>query len=201
MTLIDWALQERLSRGQRRHLVLLFAMLVLRDSVGTCAEVLALSQRRKPSATSQRDMVAQTVANFLEELPLARLPSMVDAMQLLERAAMAGVRFPQSLIMLSKVMFTLDGILTDIGGASSGMGLTIARRLTERWFSDRKAFRSPLLAKDWVTLQCSALLYSSRLWIRWEQAMLDRFLPAYAQRAGLPKDLPEHSMSPGMQGE
>lgn len=177
MTLIDWALQERLSREQRRHLVLLFAMLALRDSGGTCAEILALSQRRQATPYSQRQIVAQTVETFLDELPLARLPSMVDAMQLLERAAVAGVGFPKSLIMLSKVMFTLDGILGDIGGSTSRMGLTIAGQLTQRWLSDRKAFRSPLLAKDWITLQCSALLYSSRLWMRWEQAMLDRFLP------------------------
>lgn len=180
MTFIDWALQERLSRAQRRHLVLLFAMLALRDSVGTCTEVLALSQPGTHNSSSQREVVAQTVEKFLEELPLAHLPTVVDAMQLLESAALAGIRFPKSLIMMSKVMFTLDGILGDIGGSSSGMGFTIARDLILRWLSDRKAFRSPLLAKDWITLQCSAMLYSSRLWMRWEQAMLDRLLPARA---------------------
>jgi ubiquinone biosynthesis protein len=183
MTFIDWALQERLSREQRRHLVLLFAMLALRDSVGTCTEVLALSQSRTRNSRSQREIVTQTVVKFFEEIPLARLPSMVDAMQLLERTAVAGARFPKSLIMLSKVLFTLDGILADIGGSSSGMGFTIARDLTQRWLSDRKAFRSPLLAKDWITLQCSALLYSSRLWMHWEQAILDRLLPAHASTA------------------
>jgi hypothetical protein len=30
--------------------------------------------------------------------------------------------------------------------------------------------------RDWLTLQSSALLYTSRLWIQWEQAMLNRFL-------------------------
>lgn len=85
--------------------------------------------------------------------------------------------------MLSKVMFTVDGILADIGGSGSGTGFTIARDLTQRWLNDRKAFRSPLLAKDWITLQCSALLYSSRLWMHWEQALLDRFLPADASTA------------------
>lgn len=184
MTLIDWALQERLSRGQRRHLVLLFAMLALRDSVGTSTEVLALSQRKAGKDRSQNEIVAQTVGKFLEELPLAQLPNMVDAMQLLERVAFAGVRFPKSLIMLSKVMFTLDGILGDVGASGSGRGFTIARHLTQQWLSDRKAFQSPILAKDWITLQCSALLYSSRLWMRWEQAMLDRWLPARTPGVG-----------------
>jgi ubiquinone biosynthesis protein len=45
LTIIDWALRERLSRDQRRHLALLFGMVSLRDPVGACTEVLALSQR------------------------------------------------------------------------------------------------------------------------------------------------------------
>ena len=39
LTIIDWALRERLSRDQRRHLALLFLMVTLRDPVGTCNEV------------------------------------------------------------------------------------------------------------------------------------------------------------------
>ena len=123
MTIIDWALQERLSRDQRRHLVLLFAMLALRDPVSTCAEVIALMQQSHRKVSFQRRIITETVRRFLEELPPSRLPGMVGAMELLERAALVGVRFPKSLIMLSKVMFTLDGILDDIGGSGSGTGL------------------------------------------------------------------------------
>lgn len=91
---------------------------------------------------------------------------------------MSGVRFPGALIMLSKAMFTLDGILHDIGGSSSGMSFTIARQVAQHWMGDRQAFRSPLKAGDWVTLQCGALLLASRLWLVGEQAILDRLLPA-----------------------
>jgi len=35
-----------------------------------------------------------------------------------------------------------------------------------------------LKTRDWVTLQCSALLYTGRLWLQCEQAILDRLLPA-----------------------
>ena len=82
--------------------------------------------------------------------------------------------------MLSKVMFTLDGILGDVGGSSSGMGFgfTIARHVAQHWLRNRKEFRSPLKTGDWITLQCSALLYTSRLWLQGEQALLDRLLPA-----------------------
>ena len=92
-------------------------------------------------------------------------------MRLLERIAMKGIKFPGPLIMLSKVMFTLDGILEDVGGSGGGMGFTIARHVAQHWIKNRKEFRSPLKTKDWITLQCSALLYTSRLWLQSEQAI------------------------------
>ena len=63
---------------------------------------------------------------------------------------------------------------------ASGMGFTIARHVAQHWISNRKEFRSPLMNEDWITLQCSALLYTSRLWLKGEQALLDRLLPARA---------------------
>ena len=88
--------------------------------------------------------------------------------------------------MLSKVMFTLDGILQDVGGSGSGMGFTIARHVAQHWIANRKEFRSPLMAKDWITLQCSALLYTSRLWLQSEQAIVNRLLPEGATAPTVP---------------
>ena len=184
LTIIDWALRERLSQEQRRHLALLFLMVSLRDPVGTSDAVLALSQYRIRSASPRGRMVREAVRRFLDELPVKRLPSSVDAMKLLECIALQGVKFPGALVMLSKVMFTLDGILHDVGGSDSGMGFAIARHVAQRWLGDRKAFRSPLKTRDWVTLQCSAFLLASRLWLRGEQAILDRVLPGKAAAAG-----------------
>src|SRR5437899_7646704 len=53
LTIIDWALRERLGRDQRRHLALFFLMVTLRDPVGTSNEIAALSQQRI-SMTSPR---------------------------------------------------------------------------------------------------------------------------------------------------
>ncbi len=186
LTIIDWALRERLSHEQRRHLALLFLMVSLRDPVGASREVLALSQSSIRASTPRGRMVGAEVARFLDELPVKQLPSPVDAMRLLERIAMKDIKFPGALIMLSKVLFTLDGIVHDIGGPSSRMGLTIARDVAKHWISDRKAFRSPLKTADWMALQCSALLLGSRLWLRGEQAILDRLLPAASANAGTP---------------
>jgi ubiquinone biosynthesis protein len=180
LTIIDWALRERLSREQRRHLAVLFAMVGLRDAVGTRNEVFALTQQKVRSSSARGQAIGDTVRHFLDELPATSWPSMVDVMRLLERLAMTGVRFPVSLIMLSKVMFTLDGILGDIAGADTDMGAAIVRHMVKHWITDRKAFRSPLAAKDWVMLQCSSLLYTPRLWMRWERAILDRLLPDVA---------------------
>jgi ubiquinone biosynthesis protein len=177
LTIIDWALRERLSRDQRRHLALLFAMVSLRDPVGAYTEVLALSQRQIRDGSPKGQMLANTVASFIDELPVTYLPGMVDVMRLLERVAVMGVKFPGSLIMLSKVMFTLDGILRDIAGPDTAMGAPVARQLAQHWVRDRKAFRSPLMAKDWITLQCSAMLFTTRLWMRCEESILDRLLP------------------------
>jgi ubiquinone biosynthesis protein len=181
LTIIDWALRERLSREQRRHLTLLFLTVTMRDPVGACNEVLALTQASARDSRRNR-MVRETVNQFLDEMPVRHIASPVDAMKLLECIAISGVRFPGALIMLSKVMFTLDGILHDIGGSDSGMGFTIARHVARHWVSDRKAFRSPLDASDWLTLQCGAMLLASRLWLVGEKAVLDLLLPANRYR-------------------
>lgn len=178
LIILDWALRERLTREQRRHLALLFLMVSLRDPVGASTEIRALSEYQIRTSSPRGQMIRETVAGFLDELPVTSLPSGADAMRLLERVAMKDVKFPGPLIMLSKVIFTLDGILRDIGGSGKGMGFTIARHVAQHWIGNRAAFRSPLKTRDWITLQCSALLYSSRWCLHAEQAILDRLLPA-----------------------
>jgi ubiquinone biosynthesis protein len=183
LTILDWALRERLGREQRRHLALLFLMVSLRDPVGTFNEIVALSRPRIHRASPRGRMIRTLASEFIDELPASRLPSGADAMRLLERVAIRGVRFPSSLIMLSKVMFTLEGILGDIVGSDVGFGFTLARQVAQHWLSNRSAFRSPLQTRDWLTLQCSTLLYSSRLLVRWEQALLNRLLTRNATAA------------------
>jgi len=180
LTIIDWALRERLGREQRRHLALLFLMVTLRDPSGVTNEVLALSQQTVQVNSPRGQSVRGVVEEFLESIPADQFPSAADTMRLLERVAIKGIKFPGSLIMLSKVMFTLEGILGDIGGTQGGMGLTIARHVALHWLANRRAYRSPLLTRDWLTLQCSALLFTGRLWLRWEESLVDRYLPQKA---------------------
>jgi ubiquinone biosynthesis protein len=176
LVILDWALRERLSREQRRHLALLFLMVSLRDPDGTYHEILSLSQQVIRPAARQAKVIQQTIRSFLEELAVVPLADGVEAMHLLERIALEGLKFPAPLIMLSKMMFTLDGILHDIGG--EGRAFSVAAHIVRHWITHREAFRSPLKAQDWITLQLSALLYVSRLWLKGEEIVVEQLLPA-----------------------
>ncbi len=59
--------------------------------------------------------------------------------------------------MFFKVIFALDGLLEDIAGTDGSIGLAIVRRVAHDWVMDRLAFRSPILGRDWIRFQCSAL--------------------------------------------
>lgn len=181
LAILDWALRERLGRDLRRHLALLFLMVSLRDPVGIFQEITALSQARIRLTSRRGRIIRHIIAEFLDEMPASGLPSAADAMRLLERVAIQGVRFPGSLIILSKVMFTLEGILGDIVGADTEMGFTIARHFARHWIAHRSEFESPLRTRDWLTLQCSALLLPGRMGVRWQQAMANRWLKAHSK--------------------
>ncbi|HVM93441.1 MAG TPA: AarF/UbiB family protein [Terriglobales bacterium] len=176
LSIIDWALRERLGRGERRHLTLLFLMVSLRDPVGATNEIIGLSRQKIKRDSPRARMVHAAAREFMRGISASKFPSAVDAMRLLERVALKGIRFPAPLIMLSKVMFTLEGILGDIVGSDAAIGFAIARRVAGNWMANRRAYRSPLDTKDWLTLQCSALLYTGRLAVGWEETMLNRLL-------------------------
>jgi hypothetical protein len=115
-------------------------------------------------------LIRDCVTRFIAQLPLTRLTGSVDAMRLLEHLALKGVRFPAPLIMLRKVLFTLDGILHEIAGSRVSVDFVLARHLMQRWMADSRTFGSPLSFTDWVAVQSSALFYGSRLWIQLAQS-------------------------------
>ncbi len=182
LVLLDWALSERLTREQRRHLAMLVFVVGLRDPVGARNEIEALS-RPRPQRGSQRErLIRDSVHEFFDEMPLTHLSGAVDALRLLQQVAMRGILFPAPLVMLSKVLFTLDGLMEDIGGSGASMVCTMARYLVKQWLPRGNQAGSPLMLKDWATLQCSALLLGSRLSIKLEEKLLDRVLPRVAGR-------------------
>ena len=171
LTIIDWALSERLSRDQRRHLALLFLMVSLRDPVGTCNEVSGAQLSRTSEGNRQGadgwEMVAALYRRTAGDASCERRRC----------DETPGARCDEGY----QVSRTVDYVVeSDVyTGWDPGrrrrirqrMGFTIARHVAQHWIKNRKEFRSPLMAKDWITLQCSALLYTSRLWLQSEQAI------------------------------
>jgi hypothetical protein len=123
------------------------------------------------------------ISGFLDDLAPTRLPSLVDAMLLVEKLAVSGICFPAPLIMFSKTLFTLDGILNHIGGSDVFRGFTLARHLGTRWLTNRSAFGSPLSFGDWIAIQCSAALCGGRLFVQGERMLLDRLLPRASEES------------------
>jgi ubiquinone biosynthesis protein len=174
LVILDWALTEHLGRVQRRHLAMLFLMIVLRDPVGACDAILALSPHEKGRAKVKARIVRKNVMAFLDQLPVKHFAGAVDAMSLLETIAFEGVRLPASLVMFRKALFTLDGILHDIDAPDFSMESVMARHLIRNWIGNWKAIGSPLSLEDWLHVECSALLFPGRLWVRGAEAVLKK---------------------------
>jgi ubiquinone biosynthesis protein len=174
LTILDWALTERVSLEERRHLAMLFFMTALRDPDGICNQIQALSRGGAKRKQSQTKTIRDCVNHFIAQLPLTRIPGAADTLGLLENIALKGVRLPAPLIMLRKVLFTLDGVQHDIGDPDVSMVAILARHATPRWLTSWKAFGSPLSLKDWLAVQSSTLFYGGRLWWQGTQALLDR---------------------------
>jgi ubiquinone biosynthesis protein len=177
LTLLDWALTENLTRSERRHLTMLFLTIILRDPVGACDAVEALSARKGRRERSKAQTIRLCVTSFINELPVKRIPGAVDAMNLLERIAFEGIRLPTSLVMFRKALFTLDGILHDIGAPEFSMESVIARHILQNWLTAWKSLGLPLSFRDWMMLQSSALLFPGRLLLQAAQSYVQKKVP------------------------
>jgi ubiquinone biosynthesis protein len=174
LVILDWALTEHLTVSQRRHLAKLFFMIILRDPVGACEAIEALCTRKGRRERHKSTTIRQGVNTFITELPVKHIPGAVDAMNLLESLAFEGIRLPTSLVMFRKALFTLDGILHDIGAPEFSMESVIGRHVLQNWFTNWKGLHLPLSLGDWMAVQCSALLFPGRLLLQGAQNMLQR---------------------------
>jgi ubiquinone biosynthesis protein len=174
LVILDWALTERVNAEERRHLAMLFLLTALRDPDGIFAQIQALSRGGTRRKGAQVKIIRECVESFIANLPLTRVPGAADALNLLEDIAMKGVRLPAPLIMLRKVLFTLDGVQHDIGDPPVSLISIIARHAMESWLTGWRAFGSPLSLKDWLAVQSSTLFYGSRVCWQGAQAFLDR---------------------------
>lgn len=163
LVILDWALTERVTREQRRRLGLLFVMAALRDAGGIRQQIEELSRRKRKIGARQARIIRECVDRFIARLPLTRLPEAVDTTDLLEDIAFKGVHLPAPLIMLRKVLFTLDGIQHDLGAGEVGMASIMARQGLQRWLTSWTSLGSPLTLRDWMDVQWSTFFLGGRL--------------------------------------
>jgi ubiquinone biosynthesis protein len=174
LVILDWALTEHVSREERRHLAMFFLMTALRDPDGVCEQIRALSRGSSKRKGPQAKIIRDCVDHFIAKLPLGHMPGSADALNLLEDIVLKDVRLPAALIMLRKVLFTLDGVQHDIGDPEVSVVSVLARHATPRWLTSWKALGSPLSLRDWLAVQFSTLLYGSRLGWQGANALWDR---------------------------
>ena len=163
LTLLDWALTGHITEEQRRQFAMLFLMIFLRDSHRVCKVIEALCVPERKRSSRQTRVIREQVTQFFDRKPLVRIPRVVDVIDLLERIAWQGVRLPSHLVMLRKVLFTLDGILHDIAGSTISMEFVVAQCLLQKWLENPTDLGWPLSLRDWVELYWSAMFYGTRL--------------------------------------
>ena len=104
----------------------------------------------KSGSSRQTRVIREQVTQFFDENRWLRIPRAVDVVDLLERIAWQGVRLPSHLVMLRKVLFTLDGILHDIAGPSASMEFVMVQCLLQKWLENPTYVGWPLSLRDWV---------------------------------------------------
>jgi ubiquinone biosynthesis protein len=161
LVVLDWALTERLTRIQRKNVVLLVLMMILRDADGMSKAIEELCQVRGADHTQARNIRKQ-VDRLLDNLPLTRMPGPLDAMRLLDAVAFDGAHFPAALPMFRKATFTLDGVVEDIAQARVRFDSLVARHAVAHWKDTVASLFLLLSARDWLALEWSALTFTSR---------------------------------------
>ena len=166
LVILDWALTERLTWKQRKNVVLLVLMLMLRDADGMTKAIEELCQVRTAEDRALMRNIRKHVDSLLDELPLRELPGPMDAMRLLDTIALEGVRFPAALLMLRKATFTLEGVVEDIAGSRVRLDSLMASHALANWRDTAASLFLLLTARDWAALEWSALTFTSRVCAR-----------------------------------
>jgi ubiquinone biosynthesis protein len=166
LVILDWALTERLTRAQRKNVLILIMMMGLRDSQGIVMAIDRLRHHTPNEDAGAARLIREHVARFLDGLKFFQVPGAMDAMRLLDAIALEGIRFPAALLMFRKASFTLEGVLEDIAGPNADVDTAVARHAWAHWVDAGITFFSLLAPKDWLALDWSALTFTSRLGLR-----------------------------------
>jgi ubiquinone biosynthesis protein len=175
LVFLDWALTGRLSREDRRSAAFLIAGMSLRDADTVRRAIRALSRGAAPD---KLEIIDRSVDQFFASLPFAASLGAMDAMELLDRIGVEGVRFPGELVLIRKVLFTLDGVLHDITGGEIRIDTIVTRDFVGRCLKRLGTLPPPFKPADYLALQKTALRYALGLWAPPRAASPAQPLPA-----------------------
>jgi ubiquinone biosynthesis protein len=164
LVVLDWALTGRLTRTERRQAARLIAAMTLRDRNGVRDAVVALSRPLPGTEPANLALIESAVKRYFQSLPHVCSLGAIDAMRLLDSLGMEGVRFPATLVLLRKVLFTLDGVLHDVAGGAVRMDTVIAREFSERALRNFGSVPPPFTLSDYLAVQRSAVAYALGFW-------------------------------------
>jgi predicted unusual protein kinase regulating ubiquinone biosynthesis (AarF/ABC1/UbiB family) len=114
LILVDWSLAQRLSREERRQLMLLMLAVGLRDAQRMYAALEALSRDDLRHDPQKATLVRHHVRRFLRQLSPYSVPGTADISSLLDKLVLSDIGFSPSLLIFGKVLFTLKGVLHDL---------------------------------------------------------------------------------------
>lgn len=184
LILLDWALAEPMSLELRRQTALLALMMILRNGNGVRAAIRTLSNLDGKADRKGARLIDQFVDAYFAALAPDDSPGMLDALSLVDQLALEGVHFPAQLLMLRKIVFTLDGVLYDVTQGGVRMDQAITSGFVTRWIASFGGFHAPLTLKDLARVEWNALLYPLR---EWKRKRLPRAAPEIAcSQSGLP---------------
>lgn len=182
LVILDWALTERLTAKQRKSVLLLVLMTILRDPDGMVKAVEELCQVRKSKDDAQARNIRLEVERALDDLPLTSVAGPMLAMRLLDKVALQGVRFPAALLMFRKAAFTLEGVVEDAAGSAVRLDTLVANYALAQWTNTVAILFSQFSSREWAALEWSALTFSSRLFARALRRPL-QWLPGFSSSA------------------
>ncbi len=172
LVILDWALTERLTRHERRHITRWTCAVALRDEA-LAWEALGALRDREREAAGVEDRARRALRDAFAGLswipPIATLGRSAagargEWIALLDQLASTGLCFSRTLVMLRKVVFQLEGVFHSMG---------VAPAMLQALASYRGPAQVPLRWADWNRLAWSgALLPNRNAWRAAQRALL-----------------------------
>jgi ubiquinone biosynthesis protein len=137
---LDWSLSDTLDRSQRVGMVRLVMNVLLGDTAAVAETLWGLSFQ------TERADIERIVGDVLSTPRPGRLGKpaghLARAFDVIDRTAVAGIRFPGELLLFRKAFFTLDGVLNDLdpdfhmdAAAAELAADAFLREMPRRWYA------------------------------------------------------------------